>query len=209
MLLHHLDPWEQIFAPYDLPAYRFVLEQIKTGDVVLDIGAGDLRLARQMADIAKKVYAIEISHHLLSQAAKQKPFPENLIPVCADACAWDFPKDVTAGVLLMRHCTHFQLYAEKLLECGTQRLITNARWRMDVEIIALNSARIAYNDLDLGWYACWCGSTGFKSGTADLLTAELANTVSEVFHCPNCSSQGGKPPVFHKSFPTFDSAVQN
>ena len=41
------------------------------------------------------------------------PLPANLIPIRADARALDFPSDITAGVLMMRHCTCFGLYARK------------------------------------------------------------------------------------------------
>ena len=38
--------WELHWAPYDPATYQMVLEQLLPDDVVLDIGAGDLRLAR-------------------------------------------------------------------------------------------------------------------------------------------------------------------
>ena len=46
--------WEAMFAPYDQPTYQAVLDQIQPHDIILDIGAGDLRLARQMAQIARQ-----------------------------------------------------------------------------------------------------------------------------------------------------------
>jgi 16S rRNA A1518/A1519 N6-dimethyltransferase RsmA/KsgA/DIM1 with predicted DNA glycosylase/AP lyase activity len=128
--------WETIHAPYDQPTYQAVLDQLGPQDIILDIGAGDLRLARQMAKIARKVYAVEINARVLSQL---DPLPANLIALCADARALDFPSDVTTGVLLMRHCTCFSLYAEKLHKAGSTRLITNARWRMGVEVVHLAS----------------------------------------------------------------------
>ena len=60
--------WEAMHAPYDQPTYQAVLDQLSEEDVVLDIGAGDLRLARQMAKIARKVYAVEINARVLEQA---------------------------------------------------------------------------------------------------------------------------------------------
>lgn len=188
--------WESMYAPYGQATYQSVLHQITLGEVILDIGAGDLRLARQMAALAQKVYALEIAPELFSCAAGQKPLPENIIPICADARRWDFPHDITTGVLLMRHCTHFQLYAEKLLASGAQRLITNARWGMAVETIHLAAPRLEYKDLQLGWYACWCGSTGFKPGLAHLLTEELTSRTFEVYACPNCSARKAKAPNF-------------
>ena len=39
--------WEALWSPYDQSTYHAVLEMIQSTDVVIDIGAGDLRLARQ------------------------------------------------------------------------------------------------------------------------------------------------------------------
>ncbi len=43
--------WEAMWAPYDEATYGAALAQIAADDVVLDIGAGDLRLARRAARI--------------------------------------------------------------------------------------------------------------------------------------------------------------
>jgi hypothetical protein len=112
--------------------------------------------------------------------------PANLTPICSDARTFDFPRSITCGVLLMRHCTHFQLYAEKLRDCGCKKLITNARWGMNVEVIDLQAARISYNDLKLGWYACWCGAVGFKAGALEMITPETDTMIHEVVNCPDC-----------------------
>jgi len=179
--------WEFHWAPYDLPTYQLVLDQLSSDDIILDIGAGDLRLARQMVGTVNKIYALEINHSILDEGlASFSPLPANLIPICADARPFDFPRGITSGVLLMRHCTHFQLYAEKLREAGCQRLITNARWGMNVEVIDLQVARILYNNLELGWYACWCGAVGFKSGLPENITPETEAIIHEVVDCPNC-----------------------
>ena len=119
--------WEAMYAPYDQQTYQAVLDQLGPEDVILDIGAGDLRLARQMARLARKVYAVEIKLRVLDQAyASPDPLPDNLIPICADARTLEFPSGITTGVLLMRHCTCFRLYEEKLKKAGAIRLITNA-----------------------------------------------------------------------------------
>lgn len=179
--------WEYRWAPYDLPTYQAVLEQLQPDDVVLDIGAGDLRLARQMAAIVRKVYSIEINPEVLNQGLEHgKPLPGNLIATCADARTMDFPSKVTVGILLMRHCTHFRLYADKLRDIGCQRLITNARWRMGVETIDLLAPRITFEQVVIGWYACWCGATGFKNGAVELLTSETDAIIHEVIDCPDC-----------------------
>lgn len=180
--------WEALWAPYDEATYRSVLEHIGTEDVVLDIGAGDMRLARQMIEKCRKVYALEIQEELINTAlteANNQP-SEKLVVIQGDARRIQFPKDVTVGVLLMRHCTHFQLYANKLREAGAERLITNARWRMGVEVVQLIAGRIPFRELTLGWYACWCGKVGFKPGPVERLIPEIIYVTHEVDGCPQC-----------------------
>jgi len=176
--------WESRWAPYDPPTYQAVLDELNSNDIVLEIGAGDLRLACQMALICKKVYAIEIQTGLVQPGS---PFlPDNLISILGDALEIPFPAEITTAVLLMRHCTHFHLYTNKLKAAGCQRLITNARWRMGVETIQLQKPRQAYEDISIGWYACWCGATGFIIGNANLLNPEVEATIHEVVDCPQC-----------------------
>lgn len=179
--------WEALWSPYDQPTYHAVLELIQPTDVVVDIGAGDLRLARQIIQRARKVYAIEINPILLRLAREYSVRSrQRLIPICADARQCEIPADVSVGVLLMRHCLNFRLYAQKLKQAGVERLITNARWRMGVECVRLQVERLAYSALSLGWFACWCGATGFKPGPVEALTNEIINAVHEVINCPLC-----------------------
>ena len=180
--------WEAMYAPYDQQTYQAVLDLIEPEDVILDIGAGDLRLARQMARLAWKVYAVEINLRVLDQAyASPDPLPDNLIPVCADARTFGFPSGITTGVLLMRHCTCFRLYAEKLQKAGAARLITNARWHMHVEPINLLVQRKPFFDIGMGWYACICGGTGFKEGPANNWSLDMDQLTNEVSSCPQCT----------------------
>lgn len=184
-----LDRWEASWAAYDEATYRDVLAAIGRQDTVYEIGAGDLRLARRMAAIARRVYAVEIQEPLLAQVCRsEEPLPANLIVQCGDARVMPVPTGTTVGVLLMRHCTHFQLYAQKLKLAGAQALITNARWKMGVERVLLQERRLPYRDVEMGWYACWCGVVGFKSGPAERLTPELEAVVYEVQDCPQCSN---------------------
>lgn len=179
--------WEALYAPYDQPTYRAVLDQIGEQDITLDIGAGDLRLARQMAVIARKVYAVEINSELLHQACTSDDLlPDNLIFIRADARTMEFPTDITTGVLLMRHCTRFRLYSEKLQKAGASRLITNARWRMGVEVVNLWAQRRSFAEVDMGWFACSCGGTGFKAGPAEYWSFEMDRITNEVSSCPHC-----------------------
>ncbi|MBN1149020.1 MAG: class I SAM-dependent methyltransferase [Anaerolineales bacterium] len=182
--------WETIWAPYDEATYQAVLEQIEPQDIVLDIGAGDLRLSHRIAAICRRVYAIEIQGPLIEQGQIwSEPFLENLIVLHGDARHLAFPNDATVGVLLMRHCAHFRTYADKLKALGASRLITNARWGMGVECLSLQSERTPYRIIEVGWYACWCGSIGFKPAPADRLTDEVLVHTHEVVNCPHCSVQ--------------------
>jgi hypothetical protein len=178
--------WEAIWAPYDEETYRFVVERIYPFDVVVDIGAGDLRLSSRVANIASWVYAIERNPEVLARADRYGQ-PENLVAVCTDAHHWPMPNDVTVGVLLMRHCTpeHFADYVARLKAMGCRRLITNARWKMGVEGFEFRSA-VAYGPQRVGWYACQCGATGFTPGDPQQVTDQVLNIVVEVVSCPHC-----------------------
>lgn len=184
--------WEALWAPYDETTYQQVLDLISGHDTVLDIGAGDMRLAVRMAQIAAKVIALEIRRDLIQIGRKlsKKAWPQNLIVISGDARLLAFPGDVTTGVLLMRHCRHFQLYAEKLKAAGARRLITNARWGMSVEIVDLQRERIDFDQFDMGWYACWCGVTGFKPGPVQKLNDGNIDKIWEIHTCPSCGIIG-------------------
>jgi hypothetical protein len=178
--------WERMWAPYSADVYERVLEQIARDDIVLDIGAGDLRLSRQMAGRALQVWAIEQRQELV---AKEIPgLPQNCVVIRGDARTVAFPAEITVAVLLMRHCRHVALYWDKLLQTACGRLITNARWRLGVEIIDLNAPRIPFRSLGIGWFACRCGHHGFVPGPASALTGEVAERIWEVFDCPMCFS---------------------
>ena len=178
-----IQDWERAWAPYDEQTYQTVLGWIDADDVVLDIGAGDLRLARRMAAKAAHVFAIEIDAALLPPA---DTLPDNLVALHRDATTTPFPPGVTTAVLLMRHCTRFRHYAEKLRAVGCRRLITNARWRTGVERIDLAAERRPYRAITLGWDACWCGAVGFVPGRPEQLVPESEQIVHEIHSCPAC-----------------------
>jgi hypothetical protein len=137
-----------------------------------------------MAAKARQVYAWEIQVEMLAENCVN--LPSNLAVYGTDACFEPVPNNVTVAVLLMRHCQHFMIYAKKLRAAGCQRLLTNARWGMNVELIDLQSPRMLYTAMPMGWFACWCGHTGFKAGPAERLTWEMETAVTEVIFCPNC-----------------------
>lgn len=179
--------WEAMYATYDQATYEAALKRLRPDDVVLDIGAGDLRFARQMARMVDQVYAVEINSSVLQQGLISLDLlPENLIFIHADARELDFPVGITVGVLLMRHCTHFRLYFEKLRAVGARRLITNARWHMGVEEVDIQVERILFHKVEMGWYGCLCGATGFKAGPAEQWSTEMDQRIQEVRDCPQC-----------------------
>ena len=177
--------WEATWAPYDEATYAAALAFLEPEDVVLDIGAGDLRFARSAARCVRKVFAIERNEEILGSICLGTP--DNLIVVCADALTWAFPEGVTVGVLLMRHCRHFQDYVIRLRAVGGQRLITNARWGMDVECLSL-APQSPYWAAPPGWYACSCGAVGFKSAAAEKIHTTALDTSISVENCPACLS---------------------
>lgn len=179
------DWWENAWAPYDDETYAFVLTHVQPTDVVLDIGAGDLRLARDLAPRVRRVYAIERRPDVLP-CLDRVVLPANLNVIQADALAWPCPCDVTVGVLLMRHCMHVGHYIQRLRAGGCQRLVTNARWGFGCEAIDLWAAR-PWQTFAGGWYGCLCGAVGFKSLPPELLTGELLSQQHEVTACPRCS----------------------
>ena len=181
MIASDLSSWEAQWAPYDEPTYQDALAFMQRDDVVLDIGAGDLRFARRAAEVAKRVVAIEQNRSLLPLE-----FSENLKVIEGDARFLPFPHDVTVAVLLMRHCTQFQLYAEKLKAVGCSKLVTNARWGMGVECVDLLAERVPFTAVSIGWYACWCGRTGFVPGPESQLNDTVESTILEVSSCPDC-----------------------
>lgn len=183
--LQTLDTWEARWAPYDEKTYQIALSYVQPDDVVLDIGAGDLRLARRMADIARRVFAIEIQSELVSS---EPPLPDNLTIIYGDARVVPWPEKITLGVLLMRHCNHVGLYVSRLRTVGCRRLVTNARWGMDVELMDLGP-RALWEAVEIGWYACTCGQTGFVSGPPEQLTENRMEQITEVESCPACDSR--------------------
>lgn len=178
--------WETLWSPYDQATYQLALRDISPADTVLDIGAGDLRFSLQIAAIARQVIAVEIQGDIVRLGPPPSAYPLNLQVEIADALVWPFPEGITGAVLLMRHCSHFNVYAEKLRRVGCRHLITNARWRMGVEVIDLHQTRLGFNDSPPGWYACWCGAVGFTPG--DIKSDDLVY-VSEVSDCPACISR--------------------
>ncbi|MBC7227047.1 MAG: rRNA adenine methyltransferase [Thermoflexales bacterium] len=186
LVRHDLDEWEGRFSPYDEDLYQAVLEHVAPTDVVIEIGAGDLRLALRLAQQAQQVYAIEVNPLLVAQALKGigLSLPRNLAVICANALDFPVPAGVTVGILLMRHCRHFGVYFDRLQAAGCRQLLTNARWKYGLEVVDLTVSRIPFAELAEGWYACRCGAVGYV-GTGNRPDAAPV----EVTDCPACNSQ--------------------
>ena len=187
---HGLTDWEGWYSFYGKEIYDAVLQNIEKADIVLDIGAGDLRLALRLAQRAKKVYAVEVNPSVLGLALEAIGFvlPRNLMAICANALDYPFPDDVTVAVLLMRHCQHFRQYVEKLRQLGCRRLITNARFKSRVEVINLAERGLAFSQARGGWYACLCGEVGFVP-CPPTCTEECPDDLclTQVESCPACA----------------------
>jgi len=182
---HDLTDWEGWFSPYDEETYSAVLELVTGDDVVLDLGAGDLRLALRLAQRVQRVYAVEVNPLVVGSALEVigMRLPRNLHVVCANGLDYPIPPGVTVAVLLMRHCQHLGTYFDRLQAAGCQRLLTNARWKSGMEVIDLQAERVSF-DRVRGWYACRCGAVGCAGSDAG-----ATDPVIEVASCPACSGQ--------------------
>jgi SAM-dependent methyltransferase len=182
--LHGLVDWEGWFSPYDEETYDTVLRHIQPDDVVLEIGAGDLRLALRIAERARRVYAVEVNPLVVGPALEDIGLclPRTLHVTCANALDIPIPPGVTFAVLLMRHCQHFGQYFDQLQTTGCQRLLTNARWKSSVEVVDLTASRLHFKRVHEGWYACRCGAVGYVGSGARTDAPPI-----EVVDCPACS----------------------
>jgi SAM-dependent methyltransferase len=182
--LHNLADWEGWFSPYDDETYNAVLDHVAADDVVLEIGAGDLRLALRIAERARRVHAVEVNPLVVGPALETigLRLPRNLHVTCANALDVPVPAGVSAAVLLMRHCQHFGQYFERLRTAGCRRLLTNARWKSGLEVIDLTAPRLPFEQVHEGWYACRCGAVGYV-GSGERGDAPPV----EVGGCPACS----------------------
>ncbi len=85
--------------------YDEVLRLLRPGDVVFDVGAGDLRFALLASQRLKRVYAVEVNPKILGRALQVIGFrlPRNVIPICTDAWNYPLPSDVTTITILMQN----------------------------------------------------------------------------------------------------------
>lgn len=85
-----------LYVPHE-GNYREMLSKLSEGDILCDMGAGDLRFALIASTVCKKVYAVEMSPKLVSKSLALMDFelPDNLIVICADWRQILVPEDVT------------------------------------------------------------------------------------------------------------------
>lgn len=95
---------EEMFVP-ETWFYDIVLSMLRGSDVVLDVGAGDLRFALLASRKVRKIYAVEVDPKIMSSALRiiSYDLPRNVIPICADARDVALPSDVTVITCLMIH----------------------------------------------------------------------------------------------------------
>lgn len=197
-----LADWATAWAPYDDDTYALALAHVRSlaqthtrstvPPTVLDIGAGDLRFARQLADLGYRVLAIERRAALIEQSLRHTACPPNMLIIVADAVRWPFPR-VDVAVLLMQYTRDYATYVQKLRTVGCPWLVTNARWHLGVECIPLSPAA-AFDANVPGPYACVrCGATGFVEGPPTAFDTEQALTSRNVETCPNCQPGTADP----------------
>jgi hypothetical protein len=206
-----LADWATVWAPYDDDTYAQALGYVRTlpaaSTTVLDIGAGDLRFARQLATHGYRVLAIEQQAALIEQALRRCECPPNMLVIVADAVRWPFPR-VDVAVLLMQYTHDYAAYVQKLRAVGCQWLITNARWRLGVECIPLSPAA-AFDASHPGPYACVrCGHTGFVDGPPEFFDRDHPLASRNVETCPNCppAAAGGQRNTHTSEYPTKQGA---
>lgn len=181
--------WSARWAPYSDDTYRDALAALHPGQTVLDIGAGDLRFARMACALGCRIVAVERRVEIVRRGLASAPLPEGLAVVIADLRVWPFPPAVDAAVLLMQYCADYALIVRKLREAGCPTLVTNARWRLGVEVVPLAEAA-PFTPGVVGWFACVrCGHTGFAPLPPASLTPEVAERITNVEGCPACTGE--------------------
>lgn len=110
-----------MYVPHE-KNYQDMLSKLKPDDILCDMGAGDLRFGLMASEICKKIYAIELSPHILSMALKiiKHRLPRNLIVICADWRYFPIPNDVTVVSCLVNiNCADIPI---KLWERNNRRV---------------------------------------------------------------------------------------
>jgi len=83
--------------------YEEALSTLRRKDVLMDMGAGDLRFALMASEKCKKVYAVEMNPETISRALGVIGYalPRNLVVICADWRYVPVWRDVTIIINLV------------------------------------------------------------------------------------------------------------
>ena len=76
--------------------YKEILEKLNKDDIVMDMGAGDLRFALLASQKVQKVYAVEMNPEIIAVALSiiKWGLPRNLVVICADWRYVEVPSEV-------------------------------------------------------------------------------------------------------------------
>lgn len=82
--------------------YGEMLRRLRPGDVVCDMGAGDLRFALMASQKCRKVYAVEFNPTIIADALRIIGYdiPRNMVVICCDWTDIVVPSDVTVVTCL-------------------------------------------------------------------------------------------------------------
>lgn len=121
--------WDR-FAPFynlsrrmDKNAYAEMYEMIKTSvkdKTVLELATGTGLIAKNIADLAKKIIATDYSPKMIKQAKKGE-IPQNVKFLVQDACDIKFEKD-SFDVVIISNALHIMPNPEKAL-CEIRRVL--------------------------------------------------------------------------------------
>ena len=80
------DSWATVMMVAQTENYQCILSKLRKKDVLMDMGAGDLRLALKATEKCQKVYAVELCPYTVYRSLQIIGYsmPPNLIVTCAD-----------------------------------------------------------------------------------------------------------------------------
>ncbi|MCJ7816512.1 MAG: hypothetical protein MUP55_01520 [Candidatus Aenigmarchaeota archaeon] len=83
--------------------YGEMLRRLRPGDVVCDMGAGDLRFALLASQKCRKVYAVEFNPTIIADALRIIGYdiPRNMVVICGDWKDVVVPSDITVVTCLV------------------------------------------------------------------------------------------------------------
>ncbi len=103
---------------------KFFLDNIKEGDVVLDVGCGVGIIERTLAKKAGRIVAIDINQNYIDKARKLNSFP-NVDYIIADAMVYDYDSNFDAVVIsnVLEHMEHRVDFLSRMANIAKKILI--------------------------------------------------------------------------------------